>query len=103
MTVTSPNGGENLSGPTATMTWSASDADGDSLVFTIQYSVDGGAHWKPLGSNVTATSLVVSTDLLAGTMQGRFRVLASDGVNTTSDDADQIQTIYLPIILKNSG
>ncbi len=37
-----PNGGENLTGPQVTVQWSGSDADGDSLVYAIQYSADAG-------------------------------------------------------------
>ncbi|MBI4318447.1 MAG: hypothetical protein HY675_08155 [Chloroflexi bacterium] len=86
--VLSPNGGESLSGPAATISWTASDPDGDSLVFTVLYSVDGGATWQTLAPNVTGNSLEVDTGLLAGTTRGRIRVTASDGVNTASDDSN---------------
>ncbi len=41
--VVSPNGGETLSVDTATVTWTASDADGDPLTATVWYGDDGGA------------------------------------------------------------
>ncbi len=41
--VVSPNGGETLSGDTATVTWTASDADGDPLTATVRYGDDDGA------------------------------------------------------------
>jgi hypothetical protein len=88
VTLTSPNGGEVLDGSPITVTWTASDADGDSLEFTLEYSVDGGAHWQTMGSAITASSWSIDAGFVPGTDQGRFRIVATDGVNTARDASD---------------
>ena len=45
--LTYPTGGEELSGE-VTVTWTASDPDGDSMVFTVSLSNDSGATFTPL-------------------------------------------------------
>ncbi len=78
---------------TLTVQWTAGDADpGDNLLFTIQYSHDGGATWHTLAVDVPAgeaTSHTLSWDDL-GSLHGSapnqalVRILASDGYNTGS-------------------
>ncbi|MDJ0786608.1 MAG: SUMF1/EgtB/PvdO family nonheme iron enzyme [Myxococcota bacterium] len=65
------------------VSWTASDADGDTLRFTIHYSDDDGVSWKLLRLNYGALSATLDTSLLAGSTSARVRVLASDGLNTT--------------------
>lgn len=84
----SPNGGEQLSDPTVLVSWSASDADLDPLTFVLQFSADGGTTWRTLETNWPGTSVEVDRDSLAGTLDGRFRVQASDGLRTASDESD---------------
>jgi hypothetical protein len=81
--VLTPQGGENW-GPAGqqTITWTASDADGDPLSYLIQYSPDKGATWVPLAPEVEETSLTIDTANLPGGSYGIIRVLASDGFNT---------------------
>ena len=87
--VSFPNGGEILSGQ-QTVTWSASDADGDPMIFDVLYSADGGANWSAIATSVTAASHLWDTDEVAGGTQSLVRVLASDGANTGQDDADAV-------------
>ena len=93
VTLTYPNGGEVLNGSQITVTWEASDADGDALNYTLEYSVDGGAHWRALGSGITTTHLTIDAAFVPGTDQGKFRILASDGVNTAQDESDGTFTV----------
>jgi hypothetical protein len=89
--VLSPNGGESLAGATQ-IEWNASDADGDALVFTVQYSPDDGKSWQMVATGVTASPLVLDDlSFLPGTqgLSGRIRVIASDGVNTGVDTSDK--------------
>jgi len=65
-----------------TVTWSGSDADGDSLTYSLLYSYDAGASWQLLASGLDATRYTVDVDAFAGSPDARFRVVASDGVNT---------------------
>ncbi len=84
--VLSPNGGENLSG-TKTVSWQASDPDGDSLSATVYYSRDGGP-WTPVASDVGGSSVVWNTAVSGGTSNGRIRVVVSDGFHRTDDDSN---------------
>jgi hypothetical protein len=93
VTVLSPNGGESWSTTgTYTITWSASDADGDSLTYSVLYSPDG-SKWVPVGSIITQTQLAVNAEELAGSTNALIRVMASDGVNTSSDESDGVFTV----------
>jgi hypothetical protein len=83
-----PNGGEVLNGERITVTWTAGDADGDELHYALLYSRDNGASWQGLGVDITTTQLVMDAAYVAGTTQGKFRILASDGVNTAQDESD---------------
>ena len=93
VTVTAPNGGEVLDGDQIVVTWTAGDADGDSLVFSLAYSADGGTTWTPIGSSVTGNSVTLEAAAVPGSTQGRFSVIASDGVNTGEDVSDGTFTV----------
>ncbi len=94
VTVVSPNGGESwtASGSYA-ITWSASDADGDPLTYSVFYSPDGGQSLIPVAVDVTETSYELDTTQIAGSTNARIRVLATDGMNTASDDSDAPFTV----------
>jgi hypothetical protein len=63
--------------------WQASDLDGDSLHYIIQYSADLGATWQALATNWFTTTFATSSQGLPGS-QGRslLRVIATDGFNS---------------------
>ena len=88
-----PNGGEVLTGESFAVRWSAGDADGDSLTFTVLYSTDGGKTWLTLATGIRETSYVVDAKVLAGSKAALVRALASDGVNTTPDQSDATFTL----------
>ena len=82
--ITSPSGGETFTGP-FDLTWQGSDADGDWLHYTVQYSADGGATWQVLRAEYPNTSLTLDAGKLAGSAgQALLRVIASDGFRTGS-------------------
>jgi hypothetical protein len=64
------------------LSWSATDADGDPLYFTTQFSRDNGASWHTLLAHDPTLGLAVNTGLLPGGDQCLLRVIASDGLNT---------------------
>lgn len=83
LSILAPQPGDTWSG-TQSITWSASDQDGNPLTYSLLYSGDGGNSWLPLDLDLTDTQYSFDTaDIQAGT-QIYFRVLASNGVNTTS-------------------
>ena len=83
-----PNGGEVLDQATVEVSWSASDVDGDPLLYVVQFSADGGSTWTTLESGWPSTSVEIDRSALAGTTDGRFRVQASDSLLTATDDSD---------------
>jgi hypothetical protein len=70
-----------------TLQWSASDADGDPLNFILQYSRDGGVHYSGFAS-VKGDSLTVDSSMFAGSRQGKLRIIATDGANTTMSEME---------------
>jgi hypothetical protein len=94
VTLNSPNGGETLSGSSVNVAWTGTDADaGDSLTYSLDYSRDGGATWQALSGSITQTQVTLDLTQLPGTTQGKFRVWASDGVNTAFDDSNGTFTV----------
>ncbi len=83
-----PNGGESLNGNSTTFRWEASDADGDSLTYVIQFSKDGGSTWRTLDLDWPEKTYEVTLDQLGETLTGRIRIMASDGFNVSTDDSD---------------
>ena len=90
VSITAPNGGETIQNDAdkLTVTWEANDADGDTLSYAIEYSLDGGTNWQTLVSGYDQKSIEIDVALLAGTKQGKFRVTADDSFNSGSDESD---------------
>jgi hypothetical protein len=75
-------------GTIQTLSWAASDPDpGTILTYSLFYSRDG-VEWDLIASDLTATSLAVEVDSLAGSPVARFRVVANDGVNIGEDETN---------------
>jgi uncharacterized repeat protein (TIGR01451 family) len=86
--ITSPGAAVSwTAGTTQTLQWDALDPDGDTLRYSVFYSHDG-AEWALLATGLTAKSYSVPVDSLAGGAEARFRVVATDGVNTGDDETD---------------
>lgn len=71
---------------TVTLTWQATDPDGDPLTFDLYYSRDGGTTFDPLATGLADSSFAVDTSTLGGGT-GVLRVEASDGTNTATGDS----------------
>jgi hypothetical protein len=83
VTVTNPSApAEWAAGTTQTLTWTGTDADGDALRYTVLFSHDGGATWSIMATELVTPSLDIEVDAMAGTDDGRFRIVATDGINT---------------------
>jgi uncharacterized repeat protein (TIGR01451 family) len=93
VTVLSPNGGETIGPGPVTISWKASDVDGDPLTYLVQFSADNGVHWQTLAVDWHPTSYQLDSSFLAGTAAGKMRVVASDGFNTSFDDSDAAFTV----------
>ena len=93
VTMTFPNGGEDFVSGAETVTWEAGDADGDSLTYIVEYSLDGGGSWSTLAAEWTEESFELDIDVLPGSQQALIRVAANDGFHTTRDQSDSTFTV----------
>jgi hypothetical protein len=92
--ITSPTGAETWKrGETHIISWQGLDLDGDPLVYNLFYSNDGGSNWVLLQGNLTTASYSVDVNSMAGGSDVRFRIVATDGINTAVDETDQAITI----------
>lgn len=96
VTVTYPNGGERLSGQ-ASITWNASDADGDTLLYDILYSPDGGQSWLPLAIRLSQTSYTFQTGQLPASTNALIRVIATDDFHTSQDESNAPFVLAAPM------
>ena len=83
------------SGTGLTLTWTASDADGDPLHFDVMVSRNGAANLQPLTLGGTQTSANIDTATLAGG-EVTFRVVASDGLLTAHADSNPVTLANKP-------
>lgn len=95
-----PSSGANWSG-TQTAQWSGSDADADQLHYTLAYSPNGEAPWIPLLNDYLDTSYELDTNTLQVGPQPTFRVIASDGLNTSEDSVSFNLANELAILATN--
>ena len=67
-----------------TITWDASDADGDTLSYLVLYNADIGdeeAEWEILMADLTEKRFTIDFDDMPGGPQARVAILATDGIN----------------------
>lgn len=90
ITVTKPTAGSNWPATgLVDVEWSASDSDGDDLIYVLLYSPDSGASWVTVGTGVNETTYRLDAAELQGTsgQQALIRVLANDGMRTTAAES----------------
>jgi hypothetical protein len=92
--ITSPTEAETWNqGETHTISWQGLDLDNDPLVYAIFYSNNGGEDWILLQGDLTSPTYDVVVNSMAGGSDVRFRIVATDGINTAVDETDQVITI----------
>jgi hypothetical protein len=84
-----PNGGEGWGqGEVQTISWEASDADGDPLLLRVEYSPDAGTTWQSIGISHEDNNISVAVDDLPPSPVAMIRVVASDGMRLAEDTSD---------------
>ncbi|MHC1769657.1 MAG: LamG-like jellyroll fold domain-containing protein [Verrucomicrobiia bacterium] len=78
-------------GQRLSVAWSGTDADQDSLSYTLQYSPDDGITWLTLRVGYPDESFDTSTHHLSGGDQCRLRIIASDGFHSVIAQTDPFQ------------
>ena len=91
VSIQSPVAGDVMLGASR-IEWSATDADGDPLTFTIMYSHNDGESWLPLAVYLEGEAFEFDTDSIAGSHpdQGIIRVIATDGMNVAWEDIEPL-------------
>jgi len=85
--ITSPAAGDRWDGM-RTIRWTASDADGEPIVFDVVYSPDGGVTWTHVDAGLVGNSYALDMAELPGGEGAVVRVYASDGFLTTAATSD---------------
>lgn len=80
----------NVQASATSVTWNASDADGDTLTYDLYYSRDNGASFSMIQMNLPAASATVDTTVLGGSTTAMFRVVANDGFNEGIGDSNVV-------------
>jgi hypothetical protein len=84
LALTGTNGGAFGGVGPLVLNWGAQDSNpGAQLVYTLQYSADGGDTWEDLDMDLPAASYQIDSSYLPASSQAMIRVLASDGFNTS--------------------
>src|SRR6185369_13908469 len=68
---------------TLDLAWTTRDADGDPLLFTIQYTPDDGMTWQTIQSGYPRMAFTMNTRMLPGGTQCQIRIIATDGFHSS--------------------
>jgi hypothetical protein len=93
VTLLYPNGGESFD-EAMSIAWSGSDGDGDDIFYSLQYSPDNGQTWQAVTVNLGDTGIDLDTlEDLPGSDEALIRVIATDGINTSTDESDAVFSV----------
>ena len=92
--VTAPDGGETWSG-TQQITWTATDADGDTLAIDLSFSIDSGDNWTVISADESNDgSYAWNTAAVDNGLSYQIKVEADDGTNVVSDVSEAVFTVF---------
>jgi hypothetical protein len=95
--LTSPRRGSRIGGPHgAAVRLHASDADGDPLLVTVEYSSDGGRSWRAIFTGSNQTAITVPSRFMGHSTAARVRVHLNDGFNETVVTSPRFQALGAP-------
>ena len=95
LTIIAPTASDRWEG-THTVSWSASDPDGNALTYSLLYSSDNGASWLPLAVDLRTTQYELDCSQIGGGNQVLLRVIASSGLTNTSATAGPFEVVQHP-------
>jgi hypothetical protein len=99
--ILNPRPGSRVGGSNTTLVhWRAHDADGDPLLSTVDYSIDGGSHWKVLAGDLTGTSVRVPSRALAASRNGTLRIRVSDGFDVATATSGRLRAAGAPPLVR---
>jgi hypothetical protein len=85
VTLVSPRPGASIGDSATTLVhWTARDLDGNRLTAAVDYSADGGRHWKVVAGDVSGESVSIPSRTLSASRNARLRVRVSDGFNVAT-------------------
>ena len=87
-----------LDGP-QTITWTASDPDGDALNYIVEYNprpTDPTSEWLVLASDITSPQWMVDFGILPGTAAGAIRISATDGIRSAVATSQTFAVSFKP-------
>lgn len=93
--MTSPKGGDLVQG-VLEASWSGTDEDNDSLLYSVLYSKNGGQTFDTIAVDIQTNSLQYDTSMIGGSSAAVIRVVATDGFNTVSVDSQSFQVTSKP-------
>lgn len=84
-----------------TIAWSADDADGDKLVYALDFRGEGEKEWKSLKRDLHDATYSIDADALP---DGRyyFRVTASDRESNPNGTAKETELVSSPVLVDNT-
>jgi hypothetical protein len=95
--ILTPRRGSHVGGAATTLVlWAAHDADGDALSATVDYSPDGGRHWKVVADDVRGNSVRLPSRALSASRNGRLRVRVSDGFDVATATSGPLMAAGAP-------
>jgi uncharacterized repeat protein (TIGR01451 family) len=87
LTVEAPSAPVELAETPVEVRWTAADADGDPLRFSIEVSADAGMTWQQVVAGLTESRFSLLPNQLPPGLEFSLRVRASDGFRTTTTPA----------------
>lgn len=90
--IISPNGGSIQD--SVCVIWTASDADGDKLSYTLLCKQNNDPDWSAIAFNLADTSYMVHTNFFGANVA--FKIIASDGMKTGEDTTSPSQLSNRP-------
>jgi ELWxxDGT repeat protein len=99
----SPRRGTLLAGRTTLVRWGADDADSDRLTAAVDYSADGGRHWKVVADGLTGGSARVPSRSFSASRDARIRVRISDGFDVTTVTSGRLVARGAPPVVQIIG